>query len=56
MVAVLLILVATVLMPAAKMAAMSKPVKPTGSPFTIKCGKTLSPAPAAFNSAGRRSG
>ena len=43
MVAVLLILVETVLIPAAKMEAMSNPVTPAGNPFTINQGKTLSP-------------
>jgi hypothetical protein len=36
MVAVLFTLVETVLIPAAKMAAISSPVIPTGKPFTIK--------------------
>ncbi len=56
MVAVLLMLVETVLIPAAKMAAISSPVIPRGNPVTMKCGNTLSPVPGNFKCCRQQTG
>ena len=53
MVADELMLVATVLMPAEKSEAMTSPVSPVGSPWTMNQGKTWSEGVPAGSSSGR---
>lgn len=55
-VAELLRLVETVLMPAANMDAIKSPVTPTGNPLTINQGNTLSACPGSVKEAGSSSG
>ena len=56
MVAVPLMLVDTVLIPAAKTEAINSPVKPDGRPFTMKYGNILSAAAGTARYSGNSSG